>query len=129
MIVDQGLLWHLEQLATPYAGLEYGLFTNNLAESQGTLFASLTEAAWTSYARVALGALVTPVIVGVRAVYRPYADPVFSNTSGSTQTFYGWFFIYTPTNRLIAYKNLGATTITNGGTRTITPKLTFREEV
>jgi hypothetical protein len=116
MIVNDGKLKLLDTQATYLAGLVWGLFTSNTTISATTAWAALTEAAWSGYARVTVGTVGASTIVAGKAVSQPTAQPSFGNSSGSTQTFFGWFLYDPSASKLIAAVNLGSTTIANGAT-------------
>jgi hypothetical protein len=91
------------------------LFTNNIAIVDGTLYASLTVATWTGYAPVNVGTMNAAAIVGVQAVSQAAAACVFTNTSGSSQNYYGWAIVNSlgsPT--LLSATNVGLQTLLNG---------------
>jgi len=110
----------LPYLATCY----WGLFTSNTVIGDATVLASLTEAAWTGYARQLVGPLNTPTLVSNVATSTPAANPSFSNTSGVTQSFYGWFLVDPTGLILLAAVNLGATSLPTGATFPLAPSVT-----
>lgn len=116
MIVNDGKLKLLTQQLTYIAGLSWGLFTNNQTISDTTVLGDLTAAAWTGYAAVTVGTMAAATIVANKAVSLPNASPAFGNSSGSTQTFYGWYLYDSGASKLIAAQNIGSTTISNGAT-------------
>jgi hypothetical protein len=127
MIVNNGKTLLLTQELTYLSGLYWGLFTNNATITDTTTWSALTEAAWTGYARVAVGTCQTPTIVANKAVTQPNSYPSFGNTSGSTQTFYGWFLYDATAGELVAAVNIGSTSIANGATYPLVPTLTLND--
>jgi hypothetical protein len=114
MIVNGGKLANVNALRTTLASYYMILFTNNFSIVDGTVYSSLTIAAWTGYAPVNIGTVNAAAIVGVQAVTVAAAACVFTNTSGSTQTFYGWAVVDSlgsPT--LLEATNLGLQTLLN----------------
>lgn len=126
MLVDDGVIQLLNAQITYIGGLYYGLFTTNLTIAHNTVLSTVTavEAAWTGYARQQVSSWPTPTIVSGVASMAGNTLLTFNNTSGSTQTFYGWFAVDTSSGKLIAALNIGATTIPNGGTYSFAPTWT-----
>jgi len=116
MIVNSGKTKLLDAQNTYWAGVLWALFTNNVAVSSVTVWTDLVEAAWSGYARVAVGSLLPSVIVSGKASAQPVAQPAFGNSSGSTQNFYGWALVDPSGPTLIAAVNVGATSIITGST-------------
>jgi hypothetical protein len=126
MIVNTGLIDLLNAQVSFLNGLYWGLFTNNLTITASTVLSGLTEAAWTGYAGVTSLTWSTPTIVAGKALNSGSPNPSFGNSSGSTQTFYGWF-VKTTGGDLIAAVNLGAQSLANGAAYVITPSLSDAE--
>ena len=127
MIVNTGLITKLNAELSYLNTLKWGLFTNNYTITAATVYSDLTEASWTGYSTVS--GLVfdsPPTIVSAKALSTASPNPSFGNTSGSTQTYYGWF-CYDPSDVLVAAVNLGAQTIANGGVYVITPSVSLSE--
>jgi hypothetical protein len=127
VIVNDGKLKLLDSQASYLAGLAWGLFTNNVTILSTTTFAALTEAAWTGYARVTVGTMSASTIVAGKAAAQPVSQPSFGNTSGSTQTFFGWFLYDASNNKLVAAVNLGSTTLSSGATYPLSAVITDDE--
>ena len=126
MIVNQGLVTKLNSERTYLATLIWHLFTNNHTVAASDTTGSYTEAAWTGYASVTSLTWGVPTIVGAVALSTGSPNPSFGNSSGSSQTFYGWYAT-DPGGQLVAAVNIGLTTITNGGAYVITPSTTLAE--
>jgi len=90
MIVNGGKQDLVDKYRTSLAGYYMILFTSNTTITDTTVYSSLTIASWTGYAAVAIGTMNASTIVGVQAKSTAATAPVFTNTSGSSQTFYGW---------------------------------------
>jgi hypothetical protein len=116
MIVNDGKLKLLDSQDTYLAGLKWGLFATNVTILATTVFGDLTEAAWTGYARVTVGTVPASTIVAGKATTQPNTQPSFGNSSGSTQTFFGWFLLDATATKLVAAVNLGSTTLASGAT-------------
>lgn len=128
MITDVGAIALLTYQFSNLQSDVWGLFTNNVTITNSTVFANLTEAAWTGYARVTVGALNTATIVGGRASTTPTVQPTFTNGSAGGVTFYGWFLLDLSGNILIAAVNFGSTTIPAGLTFALTATITDKQE-
>jgi hypothetical protein len=129
MIVDTGALALLTAQATYLASLAWALFTSNTTITTATVWGDLTEAGWAGYARQTVSTMGTATIVGGRAQASPISQPVFGNTSGSPQTFFGWALIDTTTGpTLIAAVNLGSTTIPAGLNYSLNAAITDKQE-
>ncbi len=124
MIVNDGKLLLLDSQRTYLAGLYWGLFTNNFTIANATVLANLTAAAWTGYAAVLAGTFGAPTLVSNVAVTVPSAQPIFTNTSGSSQTFYGWYLYDTAATKLVAAVNVGLTTLPNGASYPLSASIT-----
>jgi hypothetical protein len=126
VIVNTGLIQKLTQELTYFSGFYWGLFTNNVTITATTALSALTEATWAGYAEVTGLTWSTPTIVGGAALSTGSPNPSFSNTSGSAQSFYGWFCKDSAGN-LVAAVNLGAQSLPNAGTYVITPTTNLAE--
>lgn len=124
MIVNNGKLKLLTAQLTYLAGLKWGLFTNNQTIIASTTFANLTEATWAGYAQVTAGTWGAAALVAGKAVTQPSAFPSFGNTSGSSQSFYGWFLLDPADTSLVAAVNVGLTSIAAGGNYPLVPSVT-----
>lgn len=96
--------------------LEWGLFTANYTVVNTSTLALVTasEAAWGGYARQTVAIWTAPAIVSGGAQTGTSALLTFLNTSGASQTFYGWFATNPTTGKLVAALNIGLQTIPNG---------------
>jgi len=124
MIVNTGKLVLLGFQLTDLSSCLWALFTNNFTVTNATVLASLVEAAWTGYARQAVGALNAPTLTANVATTTPTTNPTFTNTSGVSQSFYGWMLLDSAGTTLIAAVNLGANTIPDGGLFPLAPTIT-----
>jgi hypothetical protein len=128
LIVDLGLKALLTQQLSYLGTLSWGLFTSNTADAEANVLATYTEAAFSGYARQAAGAWAIPTLATPRWQTIPGSGPVFSNTSGSPQTVYGWLLIDPVGPTLVAATNFGAVVIPSGMTLTLAPVVTDRQE-
>lgn len=128
MIVDTGKLKLLGYQFTDLASCAWALFTDNETISAASVWADLTEAAFTGYARVTVGTLNTPTIVSTRASTTPTVQPVFNNGSGGSVNVYGWALIETAGPTLIAAENFGLTTIPAGQSLALQGTITDTQE-
>lgn len=129
MIVNTGAIKLLDSQASYLAGLSWALFTNNPTITNATVWADLTEASWTGYARVTVGTMGAAAIVSGRAQAAPVAQPSFTNTSGSAQSFFGWALIDAAAGPvLIAALNIGNTTLPDGLTYALNAAITDVQE-
>lgn len=115
MLVNGGKLANANSLRTPIASYYMILFVNNFSIVDGTVYSSLTIASWTGYAAVNIGTMGAAALSGVKGVITAATAPVFTNTSGSSQTFYGWAVVDSlgsPT--LLEATNLGLQTLLTG---------------
>jgi hypothetical protein len=124
MIVNDGKLQLLTSEYTYLSGLVWGLFTNNATIAPTTTFSALTEAGWAGYARVPVGTLQAAAISSNKAVTQPNVQPTFGNSSGSTQTFFGWFLYDPVAGKLIAAANIGSTSLASGASFPLATVLT-----
>lgn len=115
MIVNDGRVLLQESQRSYLATLYWGLFISNTTIAAGTVFADLTEAAWTGYSRVLAGTFAAATLVGTRGQTVPVSVPIFLNSSGGTETFYGWFLYDNAASKLVAAVNIGSTSIVDGG--------------
>jgi hypothetical protein len=130
VFMDESLIHSLLAIATDYpAGgpIHFRLFTNNITPGRGDTLGSYTEAAWTGYAAVALGAgsfTIQSVVAHLGSIQAP--GITFSNTSAGAQTAYGYFITTdSDTTVLAAARFDGAplTLIPLVGTLVVTPIL------
>lgn len=126
--VEDGRLRMLDAQAAYIETLEWGLFTNDVTEGESVVFSDLTEAAWTGYSRVPITSVSPAVLVGGRASSTPSPFPVFNNTSGADQDFFGWFLIDPSDSTLLAFRNRGMGTIPDTGSYAIGPTITDTQE-
>lgn len=128
MIPDQGALQLAEYQTSGLNVCEMWLFTSNTTITTSTVIGDLTAAAWTGYAPVALTSWSAATIVGGRAQKTSTITAQFNNTSGSSQTYYGWAIVDPVTTKLIAAVNLGAQVIPDGLSAFYVPYITDKEE-
>lgn len=115
MIVNSGSLLLLTSQLPYLATLKMRLFTSNTTPSLTDTLATYTAAAWSSYADVVLGTMAAATLVGGKAQTAPNVPPVFTNTSGSPVTYYGWLlFDPSGTPTLIGAVYQGLQTLANG---------------
>jgi hypothetical protein len=109
------ILLESQQLAY-LAGLEWGLFTTNLTLTQSTADATITgaEATWTGYSRQTISGWPTPVTVAGAAQSAPSGLITFTNGTGGSVTFYGWFVWDPAAGHWVAALNTGLITIPAG---------------
>jgi hypothetical protein len=124
MIVNDGKVLLLDSQRTYLSALYWGLFTSNTTILAATVWSDLTEAVWTGYARVVAGTWGAPTIVSNVAVSTPTAQPTFTNTSGSSQNFYGWFLYDSSAGKLVAAVNVGLTALPNGASYPLAGSIT-----
>ena len=126
MIVNTGKTRLLNAQITYLNGLYFGLFTSNTTISDSTTWSSLTEASWSGYARVAANNWGTPTLVTNTAQSLSAVTPLFTNSTGSSVTFFGWFLIDTSSGGpyLIAAVNMGSTSIPAGQSFGFAPGIT-----
>jgi hypothetical protein len=115
MIVNEGKIQLLNAQRVFLGTLDWGLFTNNVVILSTTVFADLVLAGWGGYSSVGAGAWGTPNIIANKAVSVDTVVPVFGNTSGAPQTFYGWLLYDPVAAKIVAAVNIGATVIPDGG--------------
>lgn len=128
MIVDTGKTRLLDSQNTYLSSLSWALFTNNFTIANTTVWTDLVEAAWAGYGRAPATGWTAATIVGTRAQVRDTTIPVFANTSGGAQTFYGWALIDTAGPYLIAAENIGGTTIPDADIYALAPAITDTQE-
>lgn len=101
------------------------LFTNSLNIDDTTTAPDLTPGSWTGYAQVAVPriALVAAVLSGNVAYIATSLVPLFGNSSGSTQSVYGWMLRGAVSGLLVCSQNfIGAPlSIPNGQTLPMYP--------
>lgn len=126
MIVQGGQIKLLEQELSYLATLDWGLFTSNLTISATTTASTVTaaEASWTGYSRSSISGWATPTTVSGSAQSAASGLLTFSNGSGSTQTFYGWFGLDPGDGTLVAAINTGAQTIPASGSYSFSAAIT-----
>lgn len=101
---------------------QIGLFTNNVTISDTTVIGSLTEATWTSYARVSLprSALTAAALTGNISYLGTTVVPQFTNGTGSGVTTYGWFMVGVSSGLLVAAQNFSGAPVTIAATNVLT---------
>jgi hypothetical protein len=129
-VVDTGkldicALIQTEALAGPYT---FGLFTTNVPILHDTVTGDLTEAVWAGYARAITTSWSVPALTGDFHA-QTVADPCsFSNASGSTQTYWGWFLANAAGDLIAAYNYGVAQSVVYGGSVDLTPALSDQTE-
>jgi hypothetical protein len=129
MIVDEGKIPLLNAQGGYLSTVgQWLLFTSNVTIVPSTTYSAVTggnEASWGGYARVSITSLPTPTVPtpGGPAVSTPTPSPVFTNTSGSTVTFYGWALVDSG-GILLAALNIGLQTLPNGQSFVLLPNIT-----
>lgn len=133
-IVDDGRKIHLNFLTNNTGGEGWyshkvGLFTAAHVILATTVLGDLTEAIWAGYSQQAITGLPAATLDGSnRAVSTPTAL-VFGNSSGSSQTAYGYFIVDSTNTYLIAADEFGAPiTYPSGVSLSITLTLTYTSE-
>lgn len=121
MYVDDGRKLMLTNELAYIAGLQWGLFTNNIPDAETNNLASYVEAAWAGYARVTVGTMQAVSLAAGRGVSQPVTGPSFGNSSGVAQNFFGWLLIDAAAGKLVAAVNLGSQMILNGATFPLAP--------
>lgn len=130
VVVDTGkldicTLIQLEALADPYT---MGLFTNNVAIVHDTVTGDLTEAGWGGYFQQNTAGWSAPALTGDFHARTVAAQVSFANSSGSDQTYRGWF-ILNGAGDLVAAFNYGADqTVADGGSVDLVPALSDQTE-
>jgi hypothetical protein len=114
MIVDEGKVRLLEEQIAALEVYQWGLASADTTIDRFTVFADLTECAFTGYARVTVGTLSAPVIVGTRAQTVPITQPSWTNGGGTDTDFFIWFLIDSTDDTLVSATNIGLTTIPAG---------------
>ena len=121
---DVSLIWMLQQITL--STLKLKLFTNNVTPSDNSVISDFTLATWTGYVDVSLVSG-TWVSLGVASHVGTIVYPacVFSNSSGSNQSAYGWIITNSAGTQLISCGLLDAApvTIANGSTYSFIPTL------
>jgi hypothetical protein len=120
---SNGLIYQLTQIVSGSPVL--GLFTNNYTITDASLFSNLTEAGWTSYARITLTSG-NWVSLGVAGGIGTIAYPTCTFTNGSVAavTTYGYFILDPTSTYLLAAGNFAGAPITlaaSGGTYSFIP--------
>jgi hypothetical protein len=129
MIVNTGKLKLLTYQYPDLEDAEWCLFTDNETITSATVWADLTEAAFSGYSRVAVGPLNTATIVSTRGSTTPVTQPVFTNGSGGSENVYGWALIdVSGSPVLIAAENFGLTTIPAGQSLALQGTITDTQE-
>ena len=129
MIVDTGKLKLLTYQYPDLEVCEWALFVDNETITSATVWADLTEASFTGYARFPVGSLDTAAIVATRASTNPLSQPVFTNGSGGSENVYGWALIdVSGSPVLVAAQNFGLTTIPAGQSLALQGTITDTQE-
>lgn len=128
MIVDGGASALLNAQLSLLDSFLWGLFTSNTTITESTVLTDLTEAAWTGYSRQSATGWGSITLMPPRQVAVPSSNPTFSNTSGSAQSFYGWFVVDSGGTVLIAATNIGLTSIADGTTLQLGAACSDRDE-
>ena len=118
-----GLLQIAQSMVTNFWPLlPWGLYPTNVTLGPGTTFGSLTEAAWTGYARQTPSGWTVNGIIANIAV-QSAGSITFTNSSGLPVTAYGYFILLVSGSNLIGVEEFSGApvTIAAGGTLTINP--------
>lgn len=103
--------------------LYFGLYTNAVAIGPGTVWANLTEASWTGYARqIGSGWTVNGIVANIAV--QSAAGLTFQNTGSGAVSCYGYFMINTTGPILVAiaeFDNAPVAIAGAGGTLNFTP--------
>lgn len=133
MFVDAGKCQLIGFLAAEnwLGGLNFGLYVNPFSPVHNSLLSDLTEASWAGYARVNVpwSDIIVPLTCAdsldsaFNSVWN-FGPPIsFTNTSGVSQTFYGWFCQPTTDATLEITQFPTPQIIANGQTITFTPQI------
>lgn len=98
---DDGLVYQLSQILQ--TNVTYRLFTNAITPTLSTVWANMTEAAWSGYA--AQTQSWSDFTINGVAAHNGFAlaSPIsFDNTSGSTQQAYGYYVTDPSNTKLLA---------------------------
>ena len=128
MIVNDGKKVLLDFQSSGLSTCYWRLGTNDVVVSPTTVLTDITEAAWSGYAQQAMNSMNAATLVGSRAQATPAANPTFSNTSGSDQTFYMVYLMDPVSGKLVDARNIGATTIPDGQDYVLLPAITDTQE-
>ena len=128
LIPDEGkLLWLYWALCTDGSDLEdftLRLYKNNFTPDDNTVLADFTEATFGGYGAVGIAraSMGTPTIVSHVAESTRSSAPVFTCTSGSSQTVYGWYLESNTTNKCVATQAFDTPRVMSpGATESIDP--------
>lgn len=128
VIPDEGKLkWLYWALCTAGGDLEdftLRLFQNNITPDDDTVLADFTEATFGGYAAVAItrAAMGAPAISSHVAYSTKSVAPVFTCTSGSAQTVYGWYLESNTSHKCVATQRFDAArSMSPGATESIDP--------
>lgn len=128
MIVDGGTGLLLQSQLSLLDTFLWGLFTSDTVITETTVLTDLTEASWSGYTRSPATGWDAISLQTPRQVAVPTANPSFGNTSGSAQSFHGWFVVDSGGVTLIAAANLGPQTIADGTTLQLAAACSDRDE-
>lgn len=110
----------LEALQTTLTGYYVELLDGFAVINDATIWADLSFASWAGYAPEAVASLSSVTIDTNRAKCSMTSDAEFGNSSGSSQTAYGWAVVNTGSNKLLAAKMFDTPLIIpNGETRSV----------
>lgn len=132
VVVQDGTQNLLDQLRSGWGTLVMGLFVINHVPAATDVIGDYTpiEASWTGYARQSVTGFVIPVIDGTGHSVTNAPSVVFSNSSGSAVTVYGYFMM-DPTATTLLWAELdpaSPVTVPDGSTYTVVPQLTMITE-
>lgn len=100
--VDAGLLFWLSRMVDP--SLVFHLYVNNVAPTKATVLGDFTEASWTNYASISVGAA-SFVLNSVSAghIGTTIAAPIsFAESGAGTDTAYGYYITEPTFGNLLA---------------------------
>jgi len=121
MIVNDGKMEALDELLSNLTGSNLELIAVDFDEDDPTLtYGDISWASWTGVAPVALGIMPAATMDGTRAKSTRSTTADFANSSGVSQTAYGWGW----SNSGILYgvkKFLTPQVIADGGSLELTP--------
>jgi hypothetical protein len=119
---DAGLLQWMGRMVV--GDFHYHLYTNNVVPDKSTTLGVLTEATWAGYAVITVTAAAFTLSGITGHIGSLLAAPIsFTNTSGMSQTAYGYYVTDTADSILFAVALFDSppVTILNGGVQLATP--------
>lgn len=107
------------QSAEGLDGCRVRLYTNNLTPGATTVLGDFTEATWTGYSEADPAPWGTVATDGMGRAATTSATMVYSNSSGGSQTFFGYYVTDSADTKLLFCERIGSTSIPNGGSRAL----------